>query len=326
MMTGIHKRRRFNAKDLVNTIPSLPLELWKLVLDAAPDFPTFRALATTCRRFRTLVYSDDALQARHYDIATGRTIDGRRHGWWFLPSPSAAMVGPFEHPAGGELTKRTEAWLLLSSEPSPLLRPLFDEYTLRFVWYQCGAVLHRDDQPAELGRYGRQGWWRHGKRHRDNNDHPAVVYPNGKQEWWHDGNRHRDNNDQPAVIWPHGAQEWWRNGNRHRDNNQPAVIWTDGTQEWWRDGERHRDNDEPALIWADGMREWWCDGNRHRDNNDQPAVIRSDGMQEWWRDGNRHRDNDQPALIWSDGTREWWRDGTQVWWYNDMYYTHTSGP
>lgn len=53
-------------------------------------------------------------------------------------------------------------------------------------WFQYG-VVHREDGPAFIDRFGRKEWYANGNRHRI--DGPAVEYGNGYNEWWVGGQK-----------------------------------------------------------------------------------------------------------------------------------------
>jgi hypothetical protein len=112
-------------------------------------------------------------------------------------------------------------------------------------------------------------------------DAPALVSTSGVSGWYRNGKKHRDN-DQPAEIWPEvSLQRWYHRGRQHRDGDRPAVVWDDGSQRWYQHGRRHRDNDQPAMILANGTRCWYQRGQRHRDGG-LPAVISPNGDKEWY--------------------------------------------
>jgi hypothetical protein len=103
-------------------------------------------------------------------------------------------------------------------------------------WYFKG-IRHRLEGPTIERADGYTEWCTNGSLHRING--PAVSCAmTGSYEWWRHGKRHRDN-DLPAVkrVWRVGVYtcEWWVNGIRHRDNG-PAVESPDGYNEIWING------------------------------------------------------------------------------------------
>lgn len=125
-------------------------------------------------------------------------------------------------------------------------------------------------------------------------DRSVIKLPCGSQYWYKHSKRHRDD-DQPAIIqieWGYTAgninvkkdnihQEWYQNGLLHRDGDQPAIIESDGMQYWYQNGRLHRDGDKPACTYLDGTQLWYQNGCLHRDGG-KPAVINSNGEQKWY--------------------------------------------
>lgn len=93
-------------------------------------------------------------------------------------------------------------------------------------------TIRREVKDRITGRVIKYEYRFFGQLHRTR-DRPAVEYTSGRQEWYRHGRRHREN-DQPAVI-DGQDREWWVNDRRHRDDRQPAVIHA-GRREYWVNG------------------------------------------------------------------------------------------
>ena len=103
------------------------------------------------------------------------------------------------------------------------------EGTVRY--YKPGTdLLHREDGPAVVWKYGAQEWYREGKRHRE--DGPAETMPNGYEAWYQDGKHHRE--DGPALVCSTGSKSWYQHGMLHREDG-PAIECSDGRMRWYLD-------------------------------------------------------------------------------------------
>ena len=104
-------------------------------------------------------------------------------------------------------------------------------------YYDENYLLHREDEPAVVGRDGYKAYYCHNKLHNLNG--PAVEFPDGTKHYWIDDKRHRL--DAPAVEKANGDKEWWVNNRRHNLNG-PAItsINTKGEpySEYYIEGER----------------------------------------------------------------------------------------
>lgn len=100
-------------------------------------------------------------------------------------------------------------------------------------WIKNG-MIHRDDGPARVTKYGGKQWYVNDKRHRI--DGPAVEWT-GTKEWWFNGVMHRD--DGPAYESVHGESTyktgvkiWVCMGQIHRLDG-PAIERLDGTKKYF---------------------------------------------------------------------------------------------
>lgn len=77
-------------------------------------------------------------------------------------------------------------------------------------------MFHRDgDLPAHTHTdFGLKAWWKHGKRHREE-DKPAEIYTAGS-----------------------GSAYWYFNGRLHRDGGKPAAIVNEELRGYWIHGKQ----------------------------------------------------------------------------------------
>lgn len=92
-------------------------------------------------------------------------------------------------------------------------------------------------------------------------DEPASVGPYGEQLWYRDGVIHRSD-DKPAYKFQN-LQVWFCNGLVHRADDKPAIVFTDRFSVWYRDGIIHRDHDKPAVMLSDNTCYWYRDGQKY---------------------------------------------------------------
>jgi hypothetical protein len=55
------------------------------------------------------------------------------------------------------------------------------------IYYYNGRIHRNNDKPAIMHANGSVEWYKHGKRHRENNMYAVLSYDDNKKEWWYDG-------------------------------------------------------------------------------------------------------------------------------------------
>jgi hypothetical protein len=122
---------------------------------------------------------------------------------------------------------------------------------MRIIKFDDGVKIRECDD-------GTIRFYKHGKRHRDN-DLPAIIKKSGYMAWWQNAKCHRVGG--PAIIYASGRAVWLQYGRFHREDG-PAIdrSWA---QFWYLHGKLHRE-DGPAVTYNNDFRpkEWWVDGKK----------------------------------------------------------------